>query len=102
MKFQTDNYDGLKLTGLIVVDTKAAENLLQETICLSEMVGAFSQEMRDKILKYLMKGRKGWENPEMCPNSRIYVSLRKALAEQDYVSVANYAMLLWNREQQGG
>lgn len=65
-----------------------------------EAVDAFAQAMHAKMAAARAKGKEGWDDPERCTDARLRSLLDDALFEPvDYIDVANYAMMLWNREQ---
>jgi hypothetical protein len=73
-------------------------DLMAEWLAIEEMIRVFSAEMRTKMFRHFVKGRQGWDNEKTHPNGSLELALRDATIKQDWVSVANYAMMLHNRE----
>ena len=65
--------------------------VMQEGIRLAEAIREFTEEMAEKVSAHI-GDRDGWDDDENA--SDMYDSLKHALMEGDYVSVANYAMFL--------
>lgn len=64
-----------------------------------EAVDSFAQAMHDKMAAARAKGKEGWDDPERCSDERLGDLLSNARFLNEYVDVANYAMMLWNRGQ---
>lgn len=54
----------------------------------------YTSAMRDKMAKGRVEGRTGWEST---PVDELHDLLARAASEQDYASVGNYAMMLFER-----
>ncbi len=66
-----------------------------------EAVSTFTQRMADKMAASRRKGRHGWWNPAICPIERLRDELVKHVEKEDWVDVANYAMMLhWRHENE--
>lgn len=64
-----------------------------------EAVDRFAAAMHAKMAQARAKGKEGWDDPERCPVGRLDDLMGKAWAAQQWVDVANYAMMLWARGQ---
>jgi len=80
---------------LDIIDLMAAPsvelNRLHESIKLAKTITGFTEKMAEKVARHI-DNREGWDDEEYA--SGMYDALEEALAEGDYVSVANYAMFL--------
>ena len=70
---------------------KAVVDRLQESIDLAKAITGFTEQMAEKVASHI-DDREGWNDEEYAAG--ILDALKKALADGDYVSVANYAMFL--------
>ena len=75
----------------LVEATRVDLNALQEGLNLANAIRGFTTAMTEKVAAHI-NDREGWDDEEYA--SGMYDSLKEALAEGDYVSVANYAMFL--------
>lgn len=57
----------------------------------------FATAMASKMNQSALKGRSGWNNPDLCTDASLRVQLREAVAKGDPVDVANFAMMLHAR-----
>lgn len=64
-----------------------------------EAVDRFAAAMHAKMAQARAKGKEGWDDPERCSNERLGDLLSNARFLNEYVDVANYAMMLWARGQ---
>lgn len=69
-----------------------------------EAVDKFAAAMHAKMAAARAKGKEGWDDPERCSVAVLNLELLNAIkfASIDtgrWVDVANYAMMLWAREQ---
>lgn len=64
-----------------------------------EAVDSFAQAMHDKMAAARAKGKEGWDDPERCTTDRLIELCDLSLLAAEWVDVANYAMMLWNRGQ---
>ncbi len=71
--------------------SKRKLKLMQEGIALAVRIREFTDEMTEKVAKYV-GSREGWNDGEYAEG--MHDALEKALKEGDYVSVANYSMFL--------
>lgn len=62
-------------------------------------VDLFAAAMQSKMAASRAKGRSGWNDPEDCPAERLQSMLIEHLAKGDPVDVANFCMMLWNRNE---
>jgi len=74
-------------------------NILAEWIAIDTLINLFSLEMKKKMLNKFREGKKGWDSPGTHPDGGILASLRKAVEKKDWISVANHAAILWNRQE---
>lgn len=65
--------------------------MMQDGINLAQRIRSFTHQMTTKVAQYAKK-RAGWDKEENA--AAMHKALEKALAEGDYVSVANYSMFL--------
>lgn len=64
-----------------------------------EAVDTFAQAMHDKMAAARAKGKEGWDDPERCSTEALENLCHQTWALREWVDVANYAMMLWNRGQ---
>lgn len=69
---------------------------------LADAVGLalFQHAMSGKMREAAARGRYGWHRPETCTEQELINLLREQFVNRpapDYVDIANYAMMLWNR-----
>lgn len=64
-----------------------------------EAVDRFAAAMHAKMASARAKGKEGWDDPARCPVERLEELLLEAYEHDEYVDVANYAMMLWAREK---
>lgn len=64
-----------------------------------EAVDQFALAMHAKMAKARANGKEGWDDPERCNVGQLETECRRAAAACEWVDVANYAMMLWNRGQ---
>lgn len=64
-----------------------------------EAVDSFAQAMHDKMAAARAKGKEGWDDPSLCSEQYLGGLFDRAHQARDWVDVANYAMMLWNRGQ---
>lgn len=64
-----------------------------------DAVDRFSIAMHAKMATARAKGKEGWDDPARCPVERLEALLLEAYEHDEHVDVANYAMMLWAREQ---
>jgi len=62
-------------------------------------VDLFAAAMKEKLARKRQEGRGGWEDKEACPPGHLQKLLVEHLAKGDPVDVANFAMMLWSREE---
>ena len=74
-------------------------NMMVGLTALNAMVDAFGKEMKDKLREKYLEGREGWDMPEACPTAFLQRALREHCARGDMVDVANFAAMIWNRQQ---
>lgn len=80
----------MQVEELIYVD-KDKLFVMEEGIRLAAAIRAFTEQMAVKVAAHIGEGD-NWNEEENA--AEMYDALRKAFAEGDYVSVANYAMFL--------
>lgn len=61
-------------------------------------VNNLSAAMRKKLRRKRAEGRSGWHDPDQCSVKRLKLMLRAHLNKGDMVDVANFAMMIYNRE----
>lgn len=64
-----------------------------------EAVDRFAAAMHAKMAQARAKGKEGWDDPERCNMGRLQALLHDAYLLDEWVDVANYAMMLWARGQ---
>lgn len=64
-----------------------------------EAVDRFAAAMHAKMAQARAKGKEGWDDPERCSSEHLEHLLREAFTVNEWVDVANYAMMLWARGQ---
>lgn len=64
-----------------------------------EAVDRFAAAMHAKMASARAKGKEGWDDPARCTVGRLEELLLEAYEHDEHVDVANYAMMLWAREQ---
>ena len=64
-----------------------------------EAVDRFAAAMHAKMAQARAKGKEGWDDPERCSGDHLEHLLREAFTIDEWVDVANYAMMLWARGQ---
>ena len=65
-------------------------------------VDRFSTAMRRKLTRKRQEGRGGWQFPDECPLEDLRTMLKEHIAKGDPVDIANFAMMIWNREYPNG
>ena len=63
-------------------------------------VSAFAQAMNDKLYAKTRAGRGGWWNPAECSIEDLLTLLAGHVKKGDMVDIGNFAMMIWNRQQQ--
>jgi hypothetical protein len=58
----------------------------------------FSRAMREKLERKRKAGRAGWNRPQECSVAELRSMMMEHVAKGDLVDVANFAMMIWNRE----
>lgn len=64
-----------------------------------EAVDKFAAAMHAKMAQARAKGKEGWDNPERCTVTELQKLLNDAYLMNEWVDVANYAMMIWARGQ---
>ncbi len=59
----------------------------------------FSSAMLEKLHDKRREGRSGWNDPGRCSVRQLKKMLSEHLKKGDMVDVANFAMMIWNRQQ---
>jgi len=62
-------------------------------------VDRFRLAMLEKLSIKRLQGRGGWSDPEVCSISDLHAMLLNHVKKGDMVDIANFAMMIWNREQ---
>lgn len=63
----------------------------------------FMEAMADKLIEAnLIREAGNWNFPLSCLQSELDELMLKAFKDADYISIANYAMMLWNRQNPHG
>lgn len=58
----------------------------------------FTAVMRQKLDAKAQQGRGGWNDPSILPMKRLKELLREHVEKGDPVDIANFCMMLWNRQ----
>lgn len=58
----------------------------------------FFEAMDDKLWEKRLEGCGGWHDPAQCTIESLWDRLREHVEKGDPVDVANYAMMIWNRQ----
>lgn len=67
-----------------------------------DAVLSFGAAMSNAMASARNRGKSGWESPATCSTNKLRALLFRSLARGELVDVANYAMMLWARNEQGG
>lgn len=73
---------------------------LPDSLADSLALTLFQHAMQEKMREAAARGRYGWHRPETCTEQELISLLREQFVNRpvpDYVDIANYAMMLWNR-----
>lgn len=62
-----------------------------------EAVDRFASAMHAKMAQARAKGKEGWDDPERCSVDRLVELFDTSVLAEEWVDVANYAMMLWAR-----
>ena len=62
------------------------------------LIDNFTSRMRSRMDLAHAKGKRGWNDEKIADKSQLLGTLEICLKEKDWVSVANFAMMLWNRD----
>jgi hypothetical protein len=62
-------------------------------------VDRFARAMRKKLTEKRIEGYSGWDYPYRFPISRLKKRLADQVAKGNMVNIANFAMMIWNRER---
>ena len=65
-------------------------------------VDRFTVAMRRKLTQKRKEGRGGWNIPDACGIEDLREMLEDHLQKGDLVDIANFAMMIWNRENPNG
>ena len=65
-------------------------------------VNRFARAMQRKMEAMRTEGRYGWNRPNLFTISKLKARLASATQKGDPVDVANYAMMIWNRQHPTG
>ncbi|MFO4754346.1 hypothetical protein V5H08_11840 [Vibrio cholerae] len=71
---------------------------MNEEFADKQLLIATQSEMAKKLGEHREKGRHGWWNKDVCSIEDLYSYRRKALNENDHVSVINYTAMIAARE----
>ncbi|EHA1127126.1 hypothetical protein FG475_18795 [Vibrio navarrensis] len=71
---------------------------MNEEFADKQLLIATQSEMAKKLGEHREKGRHGWWNKDVCSIEDLYSYRRKALSENDHVSVINYTSMIAARE----
>ncbi|GHW54562.1 hypothetical protein [Vibrio cholerae] len=84
------------LTGYRSSDSVIAA--MNEEFAEQELLLATKSEMARKLREHREKGRHGWWNKDVCSIEQLYSYRKKALDENDHVSVLNFTAMIAARE----
>lgn len=65
-------------------------------------VERFAAAMSDKLHLKADEGRGGWNKPDECSVEDLCLMMAAHIKKGDMVDVANFAMMIWNRENPKG
>lgn len=65
-------------------------------------VARFSAAMSNKLDAKRAEGRGGWNKPDECSVESLCVMLADHVRKGDMVDIANFAMMIWNRNNPKG
>ena len=71
----------------------------EETEIDTRAVLLTAQGMLDKMYASSDAGRSGWHDPTRCSTRMLMTALLEHIAKGDMIDVANFAMMLWQRQQ---
>jgi len=80
-----------------VAHTKIAAETFTDEEADETGLSLFAEAMREKLAKKRGQGRGGWFRYNECDDQKLEDQLSDHYDEDDWVDVANYAMMLWNR-----
>ena len=71
---------------------------------MADTVGVirFAKEMEIKLGVKRAQGRGGWNDPDECSITALERMLSEHIAKGDPVDIANFAMMIWNRQHADG
>ena len=85
------------MKGLVDITTMTDDRCADEN-----GIGRFSYMMLRKLEAKRAQGRSGWNRPSECLIADLREWLREHVDKGDPVDIANYAMMIWNREHPNG
>ena len=62
-------------------------------------VDAFAKAMKKKLAEKRKQGRGGWDDPKQCTVESLCMMLSDHIKKADMVDIANFAMMIWYRNQ---
>lgn len=65
-------------------------------------VDHFALAMRLKLRNKRAEGKYGWDDPLVCSMEELHEMLNEHIAKGDPVDIANFCMMIWNREHADG
>jgi hypothetical protein len=65
-------------------------------------VARFTDAMTDKLSRKRDEGREGWNDPDECSIEDLCVMLADHIKKGDMVDIANFCMMIWNRNNPRG
>ena len=62
-------------------------------------VDRFARAMRAKLAEKAAEGKYGWDDPDVCDIDELKGMLIEHVEKGDPVDIANFCMMIWNRER---
>jgi hypothetical protein len=66
------------------------------------LVDAFAAKMKERFLARIHEGKRGWDDPNQVSDEALKFSMASCAELGELVDMANYAVMIWNREEVWG
>jgi len=70
-----------------------------EVAALGKMVNACAKAMKAKLRDHYRLGYHGWDDPKDFPTEVLWIRLEEHVKKRQALDIANFAAMIWNREQ---